>query len=53
MLPPKGITFEIRVETDARQVYRLIQRALQDYKDEKRGPSLLAVQSGYGETMEV
>ncbi|XP_069681734.1 DNA polymerase epsilon catalytic subunit 1 [Periplaneta americana] len=47
-LPPKNITFEIRIETDARHVYRLIQRALQDYKDEKRGPTLLAVQSPLG-----
>lgn len=48
-LPPKSLTFEVRVETDARQVYRLIQRALQDYKDEKRGPTLLSVQSPLGE----
>jgi len=47
-LPPKNLTFEIRVETDARQVYRLIQRALQDYKDEKRGPTMLSVQSPLG-----
>lgn len=48
-LPPKNLTFEVRVETDARQVYRLIQRALQDYKDEKRGPTLLSIQSPLGE----
>jgi DNA polymerase epsilon subunit 1 len=47
-LPPQNLTFEIRVETDTRQVYRLIQRALQDYRDEKRGPTLLAVQSPLG-----
>nr|CAD7454366.1 unnamed protein product [Timema tahoe] len=45
LLPPVELTFEIRVETDPRQVHRLIQRALQDYKDEKKGPTLLAVQS--------
>nr|CAD7428081.1 unnamed protein product [Timema monikensis] len=45
LLPPGELTFEIRVETDPRQVHRLIQRALQDYKDEKKGPTLLAVQS--------
>ena len=50
-LPPSTIQFEIRVETDARQVYRLIQRALQDYKDEKKGPTLLSVQSPYGKMM--
>lgn len=48
-LPPKNLKFEVRVETDARQVYRLIQRALQDYKDEKRGPTLLSIQSPLGE----
>nr|CAD7454365.1 unnamed protein product [Timema tahoe] len=42
LLPPVELTFEIRVETDPRQVHRLIQRALQDYKDEKKGPTLLA-----------
>nr|CAD7570292.1 unnamed protein product [Timema californicum] len=45
LLPSGELTFEIRVETDPRQVHRLIQRALQDYKDEKKGPTLLAVQS--------
>ncbi|XP_068086023.1 DNA polymerase epsilon catalytic subunit 1 [Anabrus simplex] len=44
-LPLKDYSFEVRVEVDARQVYRLIQRALTEYKDEKKGPSLLAVQS--------
>jgi DNA polymerase epsilon subunit 1 len=47
-LPPQNLTFEVRVEIDARQVYRLIQRALQDYRDEKRGPTLLSVQSPLG-----
>lgn len=41
------MTFEVRVETDLKQVYRLIQRALQSYRDEKKGPTLLAVQSEY------
>lgn len=45
VLPPEGITFEIRVETDLNQVYKLLQKSLQMYKDEKKGPTLLAVQS--------
>lgn len=48
VLPPDAVTFEVRVETEQRQVYRLIQRAIQDYKDEKKGPTLIAVQSPNG-----
>ncbi|XP_025837463.1 DNA polymerase epsilon catalytic subunit A [Agrilus planipennis] len=44
-LPPEIITFEIRVETDLKQVYKAIQKALQMYKDEKKGPTMVAVQS--------
>lgn len=45
LLPPEDISFEVRIETDLNQVYKLLQKALQQYKDEKKGPSLLAVQS--------
>lgn len=44
-LPPEGVQFEVRVETDLAVVYKLIHKALQSYKDEKRGPTLLAIQS--------
>ncbi|XP_045460209.1 DNA polymerase epsilon catalytic subunit 1 [Harmonia axyridis] len=44
-LPPTGIQFEVRVETDLNVVYKLLHKALQGYKDEKRGPTLLAIQS--------
>ena len=47
-LPQKEYNFEIRVETDVKQVYRLLQNALQAYRDEKKGPSLLAIQSLHG-----
>lgn len=47
-LPQKEFNFEIRVETDVKQVYRLLQNALQSYRDEKKGPSLLAIQSVHG-----
>ncbi|KAK9679178.1 protein of unknown function (DUF1744) [Popillia japonica] len=45
LLPPEAIQFEIRVETNLEQVYKVIQKALQTYKDEKPGPTLLAIQS--------
>lgn len=47
-IPPSDITFEVRVETEERQVYRQIQRTLQSYKDEKRGPTMLVIQSPIG-----
>lgn len=45
LLPPEGIIFEVRVESDLKAVYKLLQKTLQVYKDEKKGPTLLAVQS--------
>ena len=44
-LPESDYTFEIKVETDSRQVYRQIQKALTSYKNEKRGPTLIAIQA--------
>nr|XP_053633938.1 DNA polymerase epsilon catalytic subunit A-like [Cherax quadricarinatus] len=44
-LPESNFTFEIKFETELRQVYRQIQRVLQGYRDEKRGPTFLAIQS--------
>lgn len=38
-------TFESSAESDVRVVYKAIQRQLQLYLTEKRGPTLLAVQS--------
>lgn len=46
--PPSDIIFEVRIETEERQVYRQIQRALQSYRDEKRGPTMLVIQSPIG-----
>ncbi|KAL1514239.1 hypothetical protein ABEB36_003526 [Hypothenemus hampei] len=48
-LPPEGIQFEVRIETDLNQVYKLLSKYFQMYKEEKKGPTLLAVQS----TMEI
>lgn len=42
---PDEFKFEVRVETDLKQVHKVMQKALQAYKDEKRGPTIVAVQS--------
>ncbi|KYO36959.1 DNA polymerase epsilon catalytic subunit A [Alligator mississippiensis] len=47
LLPPDKHTFEVRAETDLKTVYRAIQRLLLGYKDERRGPTLIAVQSNW------
>ncbi|XP_050693132.1 DNA polymerase epsilon catalytic subunit A-like [Eriocheir sinensis] len=44
-LPEANFEFEIKFETEARKIHRQIQRVLQGYRDEKKGPTLLAVQS--------
>lgn len=52
-IPPSDITFEVRVETEERQVYRQIQRTLQAYRDEKRGPTMLMIQSAIGRILKL
>ncbi|MGH0168304.1 UNVERIFIED_CONTAM: hypothetical protein FKN15_054042 [Acipenser sinensis] len=47
LLPPEKHTFEVRAESDPKTVYRALQRALLNYKDERRGPTLIAVQSNW------
>ncbi|XP_064424312.1 DNA polymerase epsilon catalytic subunit A [Latimeria chalumnae] len=47
LLPPDKHSFEIRAETDLKTVYRAIQRLLLNYKDERRGPTLIAIQSNW------
>ncbi|CAM1314648.1 POLE (predicted), partial [Pycnogonum litorale] len=44
-LPEAGHTFEIKIETSTKFVHRDIQRLLSAYKNEKRGPTMIAVQS--------
>jgi DNA polymerase epsilon subunit 1 len=44
-LPESDFNFEIRIETDLRQVQRQLQKALTAYKAEKRGPTVIAVQA--------
>lgn len=47
-LPPEDMQFEIYLEVDAKQVQRHVQRMLGVYKEEKKGPTLLCVQSSLG-----
>lgn len=44
-LPATNYTFEIKFETELRFVYKQIQRVLEDYRGEKRGPTFLAMQT--------
>lgn len=43
--PPEDMSFEVFMEVDSKQVYRHIQRMLTQYKDEKKGPTLLCLQT--------
>ncbi|XP_070548417.1 DNA polymerase epsilon catalytic subunit A-like isoform X2 [Ptychodera flava] len=45
LLPPADHTFEVKVETEIKNVYKAINKLLITYKDEKRGPTYVAVQS--------
>ncbi|KAG9339579.1 hypothetical protein JZ751_023470 [Albula glossodonta] len=47
LLPPEKHTFEVRAENDAKAIYRALQRILLNYKEERRGPTLIAVQSNW------
>ncbi|KAK8403806.1 hypothetical protein O3P69_000115 [Scylla paramamosain] len=44
-LPEANFEFDVKFETEARKIHRQIQRVLQSYRDEKKGPTLVAVQS--------
>jgi DNA polymerase epsilon subunit 1 len=45
MLPPAELTTEVRLETDLRFAFRAVQRALQSFREEMKGPSMIALQS--------
>uniref|UniRef100_A0A8D1TG87 DNA polymerase epsilon catalytic subunit n=1 Tax=Sus scrofa TaxID=9823 RepID=A0A8D1TG87_PIG len=47
LLPPSKHTFEVRAETDLKIICRAIQRFLLAYKEERRGPTLIAIQSNW------
>jgi len=51
MLPEAGHRLDYKLEKDVNQVYRTIQRMLSAYKDEKRGPTFIAVQASIGRGM--
>ncbi|XP_063387130.1 DNA polymerase epsilon catalytic subunit 1 isoform X2 [Cydia fagiglandana] len=44
-LPSTDLTWEVAVETEPRAVYRRLGRALQRYREEHSGPTLLALQT--------
>lgn len=46
-LPEPNFEFDVKFETEVRKIHRQIQRVLQGYRDEKRGPTLLAIQSPF------
>lgn len=47
LLPPPKHTFEVRAETDLKTICRAVQRFLLAYKEERRGPTLVAIQSSW------
>ncbi|TDH12869.1 hypothetical protein EPR50_G00050310 [Perca flavescens] len=47
LLPPEKHNFEVRAENDAKAINRALQRILLNYKEERRGPTLIAVQSNW------
>ncbi|XP_057689041.1 DNA polymerase epsilon catalytic subunit A-like isoform X1 [Corythoichthys intestinalis] len=47
LLPPDKHNFEVRAENDVKAIYRALQRILLSYKEERRGPTLIAVQSNW------
>ena len=52
-LPPEEMTFDIRIETQRRVVYRSINRVLTGYKDGHHGPTVVLVQSQIGEYLQM
>ncbi|XP_055615917.1 DNA polymerase epsilon catalytic subunit 1 isoform X2 [Toxorhynchites rutilus septentrionalis] len=48
-LPPADMVFEASIEIDSKFVYQRLTRALSSYRDEKRGPTILCVQTTLGQ----
>jgi DNA polymerase epsilon subunit 1 len=46
--PPEDVSFDVRVDTELRRAYRGIQRLLGEYKDARRGPTVILIQSPIG-----
>lgn len=51
MLPDEGHKLDYKLEKDVNHVFRTVQRLLSAYKDEKRGPTYIAVQSPLGNSL--
>ena len=47
-LTPETMQFQVRIETDIKVIYKLIQNALRNYKKEARGATVIVVQSPLG-----
>ena len=50
-LPPEDMSFDVRIETQHRIVFRNINRILSNYKDGHHGPTVVLVQAGIGNGM--
>ncbi len=44
-IPEESYSFEVRVETEVRQVHRQLSKLLAAYKEEKRGPTVVVTQT--------
>ena len=44
-LPPKNHEFEVSIDTNPRLIQRAVNKLLSQYKDEKKGPTVILVQS--------
>ncbi|XKL62236.1 hypothetical protein PGB90_002069 [Kerria lacca] len=44
-LPPEKMEYEIRVETNERVIFNQLEKKLQSYRNERRGPTMLVIQS--------
>lgn len=45
---PEAMQFQVRVETDVEVIYKQLQNALKNYKNDNRGATVVLVQSPMG-----
>ncbi len=48
-MPNANHKFDIKIETNDTKAYKALERALSQYKDDKRGPTYLLLQSNIDE----
>lgn len=48
LLPGTEMEFDVQVLSDPKLLYRALQRVLQKYRDEKRGPTMIILQTAVG-----